>query len=186
MRTAVGQSMKPEPSTAKYPDASIPSKENWKNLSTTCWGAHWAGVVMFLLYQTTTISAISSPIAERRRRRRAGRIHHVQLAFALNEVKIVHQRALRRHGLRTHARSAWNQVVRLDLGNQPLQRTAEQLAAETAADLIPARLAVFPEKSPQSGERKRVGQIREVRRRPWCNLRARTPAPRSVRLRCRP
>ena len=64
--------------------------------------------------------------------------------------------------MRAHARSAGNQVVRLDLGNQPLQRSAEQLAAEAAAELIPAGAAVFPEKSPQSGKGKRVGQIGEV------------------------
>src|SRR5512146_1551724 len=146
VRMAVGQSIKPDPSTAKYPDASIPSRENWKNLSTTCWVAGKAGVVISLLYGDSSGDHFRDFLADGERRcgRRAGRVHHVQLAVALNKVKIVHQRALRRHSLRPHARSARNQVVRPDFGNQPLQRAAEQLAAETTADLIPAGAAVFP------------------------------------------
>ena len=60
----------------------------------------------------------------------ARRIQHMQRVGTRDEAEILFDLALRCDGLRAHAGTAGHQIVRLDLRNQPLQRTAEKLAAE--------------------------------------------------------
>jgi len=60
----------------------------------------------------------------------------------IDETEILHEIAVRRHGLRAYSRAARFEIFHPDLRHQPLERLAEQTAAERAFHLRPAHAPV--------------------------------------------
>ena len=60
----------------------------------------------------------------------AGRIEDVQSVIAGDDVKVLHEVALRCHGLGAHSSAAWSEVFRLDFRDESLEGLAETFGAE--------------------------------------------------------
>ena len=93
---------------------------------------------------------------------RAGGVEDVQGARARDEAEVLHQLAARGHGLGAHAGTAGFEVGFANLGDEPLQRGAEQLFAERTLHFLPAHALVFAHEAPQAAERERVEQVARV------------------------
>src|SRR5262245_12708120 len=78
-----------------------------------------------------------------------------------DEVEVLNDFARWRDGLRANTRAAVRQIVRLNLWDEPLKRSAKDIAAEGAPQLVPAHRRVLEEEPPES----RVGQgVEEIAR----------------------
>src|SRR5262245_26513458 len=136
MMATVETSSSPELNTARNPEVSMPSNATSKNVC--------AGVAFIrLLYVSNSRSDHLRQFGANRQRRSrpwARSIHYMQLARALDEIEIVHQRPVRSHRLRPHPGAPGHQVFFANLRHQLLQGLAEQLLAEAASGFIPANL----------------------------------------------
>src|SRR5262249_59586170 len=96
--------------------------------------------------------------SDRERRSRAGRwrVQHVDRVAGLADDEVVEQRAVRRDGLRAHARAARLQVVDRDRGHEALQRAGERALAERPVLLFEAHAPVAPRDRAKAREGKRL------------------------------
>src|SRR5579871_3049370 len=99
------------------------------------------------------------PNRETRRSRRAGRIEHVERAFGTHDMKIFHEFAVRRHGLRAHAGAAGIEVREAHIRDQRLEVAAEALRAQRLGEFPETHRAVTPHESPQAGKEQRLREI---------------------------
>jgi hypothetical protein len=88
---------------------------------------------------------------ERRGGAGAGSVQHMQRAIAFDEPKILHHLAILRDGLRTNARASRRQIFGTNFRHQGVERPAEELLAEGAAQLVEAYARVFLKEAPKSG-----------------------------------
>ena len=89
----------------------------------------------------------------------AGGVDDVDRSVFFDEVEIVHQGSVGGHGLCPHAGAAGQQIVHVNLGDQALKSTAEQLLTEGTAKLRPGGIGMFPQEAPEAGEAEGVGEV---------------------------
>ncbi len=85
----------------------------------------------------------------------------MECLFAFDDEEVLDEVAIGEHSLGADSGAAAGDVGGLDFGDEALQRGAEELEAEGAADLVAGHGRVADEEAPETGKRERVPQVRD-------------------------